>query len=183
MKKRFFPIALAFTISGSLLFTSCIGSFGLFNKILAWNQTIDNKFVNEVVFVALNIVPVYGVSFIADLLVINSIEFWNGDNPIEVGMVKTVQGENGIYTVETLENGYHIENQAGNEMNLVYDKTTNTWSVVANDQESKLIKIEDGGNSAIVYLPNGDEQKVELSAQGMLAFRQSVDNQLFFATK
>lgn len=181
MKKRFFSVA-GIALAGTLLFSSCIGSFNLSKKILAWNQTIDNKFVNEVVFVALWIVPVYEVSILADILVINSIEFWSGNNPVEAGIVKHVQGENGVYTVETLDNGYHIENEDGQKVDLVYDKSSNTWSAVANGESTKIIKMEEEGK-VIVYLPNGEEKEVELSNNGVLAFRQSVENSIFFAAK
>ena len=100
---------IAVLLSGSLLFSSCVGSFGLFNRLSSWNQSLGNKFVNELVFLALNIIPVYGVAYVADGLVINSIEFWTGSNPMaSVGDVKEVKGENGNYLVKTLENGYSI---------------------------------------------------------------------------
>ena len=100
---------VAVVLSGSLLFSSCVGSFGLFNRLSSWNQGVGNKFVNELVFLAFNIVPVYGVAYLADALVINSIEFWSGSNPMaNVGDVKKVKGENGNYMVKTLENGYSI---------------------------------------------------------------------------
>ncbi|MBK5719664.1 DUF3332 domain-containing protein [Dysgonomonas sp. Marseille-P4677] len=181
MKKRIFSVA-AVALAGAFMFSSCIGSFNLSKKVLAWNQTIDNKFVNEVVFVALWIVPVYEVCMAADILVLNSIEFWSGENPVEAGIVKKVQGENGIYTVETLENGYQIENETGQQVDLVYDKDSNTWSAVANGDSTKIIKMEEDGK-AIVYLPNGEERVVELSNNGVLAFRQSVENSVFFAAK
>ena len=182
MKRRFFTLASAAILSGSVLFTSCIGSFSLSNKLLAWNQTIDNKFVNELVFFAFWIVPVYEVSMLADILVINSIEFWSGENPVAAGIVKEVQGENGIYTVETLENGYHIESEEGQSMNLVYDKETNTWSAVTNSQTTKLITF-DGDDKAIVYLPNGMEKSVDLNKEGVSAFTHSVENAMFVAQK
>ncbi|MDR1883323.1 MAG: DUF3332 domain-containing protein [Prevotella sp.] len=181
MKKRFFSVT-AIAFAGALLLNSCIGSFNLSRKVLAWNQTIDNKFVNEIVFIALWIVPVYEVSFLADIWVINTIEFWSGENPVEAGIVKKVQGENGVYTVETLDNGYNIKNEEGREMELVYDKTTNTWSAVANGESTKVLKFENEKN-AIVYLPGGKEQKVELSNEGVLAFRQAVENAAFVAVK
>ena len=65
---------VAVVLSGSLLFSSCVGSFGLFNRLSSWNQSVGNKFVNELVFLAFNIVPVYGVAYLADALVINSID-------------------------------------------------------------------------------------------------------------
>ena len=80
-------------ISTSILCSSCIGSFKLWNGLKEWNQGIGNKFVNELVFIALNIVPVYGVAYFADVVVLNTIEFWSGSNPVASNEVKEVKGE------------------------------------------------------------------------------------------
>ena len=127
--KRNKMFLVAAVLSGSLLFSSCVGSFGLFNRLTTWNQSLGNKFVNELVFLAFNIVPVYGVAYLADALVINSIEFWSGSNPMaNVGDVKKVKGENGNYMVKTLENGYSITKEGETaSMDLIYDKEANTW--------------------------------------------------------
>jgi hypothetical protein len=174
MKKNFLWGSAVVMLSGSILFSSCIGSFNLTSKVLAWNKTIDNKFVNELVFFVLS-VPVYPITILADAVVLNTIEFWTGDNPVQAGIVKQVQGENGIYTVETLDNGYTIKNEKGEDAQLIYNKEDNTWSWAANGESGKLIKFTDDAN-AIVYLPDGSEQSVELSANGVLALRQVVGN-------
>lgn len=153
MKKRFFKLTVVGAVSCSLLFSSCIGSFSLSNKLLAWNQTVGDKFVNALIFIPL--IPIYGITLVGDGLLFNTIEFWSGDNPIEAGIVKKVQGDNGVYTVETLENGYKIEDEAGQVCQFIYDKESNTWSLVANEKTTKLITISDDNKSAIVYLPNG----------------------------
>ena len=36
----------------------------------------------ELVFLGLHSVPVYPMSVLGDLFVVNSVEFWSGDNPI-----------------------------------------------------------------------------------------------------
>ena len=59
MRKGFFKALMALVIAGSLSLSSCIGSFGLSNKVLDWNNQIGGKFVNEVVFIAFWILPVY----------------------------------------------------------------------------------------------------------------------------
>ena len=61
MKKRLIPVALVAAISAPL-FTSCIGSFALTNKLLSWNNSIGSKIVNELVFIGLWVLPVYEVS-------------------------------------------------------------------------------------------------------------------------
>lgn len=101
-----------------LTLTSCIGSYALFNKVRSWNeQATGSKFLNELIFVGLWIVPVYEVSMLADTFVLNSIEFWSGSNPVADTGTKTIETENGIYTVETKTDGYHIEKE-GEEKTL-----------------------------------------------------------------
>ena len=47
MKKKSLTLAVAATLAASMTFSSCIGSFGLTNKLLSWNQSINSKFVND----------------------------------------------------------------------------------------------------------------------------------------
>ena len=184
MKKNRFTLVAAFALSGTILFSSCVGSFGLFNRLSSWNQSIGSKFVNELVFLAFNIVPVYGVSYLADALVINSIEFWSGSNPMaNVGDVKKVKGENGNYMVKTLENGYSITKEGETaSMDLIYNKEANTWNVVANGESAELVKMNNDG-TADLFLPNGEKMNVTLDAQGMLAARQATMSNFMFAAR
>lgn len=95
-------------LSGSVLFSSCIGSFGLWNSLKDWNQGVSNKFVNELIFLAFHIVPVYEIAYLADALVLNSIEFWSGSNPTaSIGEVKQCK-EKWRILGKTNENGYTI---------------------------------------------------------------------------
>ena len=182
MKKSFFTLAIVLTLSGSVMFTSCIGSFNLSNKVLSWNKSVGNKFVNEVVFLAFWIVPVYPITMFADAVVLNSIEFWTGNNPVTAGVIKEIKGKNGNYTVEITEDGYNISNDKGEELSLIYDKDTNIWSVVMGDYSTKLLKIEE--EIAIVFMPNGEEKSIELNEKGLWAFRQEMmQNIMFFAAK
>ena len=87
--------------------TSCMGKFALTRNLYAWNEQVSNKFVNEVLFVAFWILPVYEVCGLADLLVLNSIEFWSGDNPLSAS-TKTIDTKYGRYLVECDGKGYDI---------------------------------------------------------------------------
>ena len=137
-------------------------------------QYRERKFVNELVYLAFNIIPVYGVCYLADALVINSIEFWSGSNPMaSIGDVKKVKGENGDYLVETLENGYSITKEGETaSMELIYNKELNTWNVVADGVSTELLQMNDDG-TAQMTLPNGEEMTVTLDAQGVAAARQA----------
>ena len=95
------------------------------------NRLFCSNFVNELFFLACIVVPVYGICYLADALVINSIEFWSGSNPMAgVGDVKKVKGENGNYLVKTLENGYSVQKEGETMvMELFYDQEQSTWNV------------------------------------------------------
>ena len=184
MKKRSLTLLLATTLASSVLFSSCIGSFGLTNKLLTWNRSIDSKFVNELVFIAFWIVPVYEISALADVLVINSIEFWSGSNPVaDVGAVKTVDTKNGVYTVETKTDGYHIQKEGEEKaVDLVFNEAEKTWSVEANGETTKLLKFENN-DEVVMYLPDGKEMNVELNQAGVLAFQQVANGYSYYAAR
>lgn len=185
MKKFNLKLAATVMVCGAFLFSSCIGSFALHGKLLSWNQGVSNKFVNELVFLAFNIIPVYGVCYLADALVINSIEFWSGNNPLaSIGDVKKVKGENGNYLVETLENCYSITKE-GDEtasMELIYDKDLNTWNVVADGVSTELLQMNNDG-TAQMTLPNGEDMTVTLDAQGVSAARQATMINTYYAAR
>lgn len=184
MKKINLKLATAL-LCGTMLFSSCVGSFSLFNRVAQWNNSLGDKFVNELVFLALNIVPVYGVAYVADALVINSIEFWSGSNPMaNIGTVKTVKGHDGNYLVETNKDGYTITKKGEkNSINLVHDEKTNTWNVEEQGKTSKLLKMNDDG-TAEMYLPDGKTKTVTLDARGIFSARNiTTTNGLFFATR
>lgn len=184
MKRKSLTLLLTITVAGSMLFSSCIGSFGLSNKLLSWNRSIDSKFVNELVFIAFWIVPVYEISMLADVLVLNSIEFWSGENPVaDAGSSKTIDTENGTFTVETKTDGYHIQKEGEEKaIDLVFDKADKSWSVEADGESSKLLRFEDD-DRVVMFLPDGQEMNVELNQAGVLAFKQVAEGFSYYAAK
>ena len=52
-------------LAGTMLFSSCIGSFSLFNKLAAWNNdATGNKYLNAIIGVVIS--PAYGICLLAD---------------------------------------------------------------------------------------------------------------------
>jgi hypothetical protein len=83
-------IVLTLTAVAVLGTSGCFGSFNLTRQLWGWNKDVSKeKFVRELVFLGLNIVPIYGVAGLIDALVANSVEFWTGENPISMtGSIK-----------------------------------------------------------------------------------------------
>jgi hypothetical protein len=74
---------LALSLAAATLTSSCLGPNNAFNNLHHWNKTAtDSKWGNEVIFLALNIIPVYGLAYLGDIVIFNSVEFWGGENPI-----------------------------------------------------------------------------------------------------
>lgn len=97
----------AAVLAGTML-TGCIGQFALTSTVYDWNKSVGNKWLAEGVFLVLNILPVYGITFFVDGIVINSIEFWTGSNPlsgkkavVKAGDQKEVKGKDGSIAVMT----------------------------------------------------------------------------------
>ena len=80
MKIKHLKVAALF-MAASLITSSCVGSFSLFSKLAHWNKGATNsKFLNEIIFLLIS--PAYAVCSIVDVLVLNTIEFCSGSNPI-----------------------------------------------------------------------------------------------------
>ena len=162
--------------------SSCIGSFGLFNNVLSWNKSLSNKFVNEVVFVVLS--PAYAVCGVVDALVLNTVEFWSGVNPVsKVGHVDNVWGKDGkMYAVKTLKDGYEVTRPTGDKVLFVYDKKEKSWSIESDGKAKEMFRFNDDG-SVQACLPDGGSQKVTLDEAGMFSLRMAVNDGNYFAER
>ena len=182
MRRRYFTVAVVLAVAASLTLSSCLGSFALTNKVLNWNRQVGDKFVNEVVFFALWILPVYELSFIADMLVINSIEFWSGENPV-VAQTKIIDGKDARYLVACDSKGYTITNLSDNSViKFNFDEMNKAWSVEANGQEKPLFSFVDDTHIKMITT-DGSFKTVELSQQGVWAYEEAMSNQSFLAMK
>ncbi len=182
MKKSIICVAMAST----LLFSSCLGSFSAFNNLKDWNQGVsDSKFVNNLVFWGLNIIPVYGLFFLGDTIIFNVIEFWSGSNPIAMqeGEQETqmVERDGNTFEMTATKNRMQVTvvegPKKGNKIDLVYKPSEKSWNAVRpNGEIIKLSSFEEG--FYIVYMPNGKEVKINaLSSkeEGLAQIKEQTD--------
>jgi hypothetical protein len=87
----------------------CYGKMALTRKVYQINGEVKEKHVRSLVTWAFVLVPVYGVSALADFIVFNTIEFWSGHNPIAQGEKNFQYSENGAtYTINARKSGETI---------------------------------------------------------------------------
>lgn len=179
MRKTIFTVAVACLILGTVS-SSCIGSFSLSNRLLAWNKTVGNKFLNELVFFAFWVLPVYEVCGLADVLVLNSIEFWSGSNPLAAG-TKIIQGNDGKYMVTCDGKGYDIKSlNDGSNVRLDFNNETRAWSYTIDGTTRELFTFVDDTH---IQLPVDSTNKgvFEISQAGLLAYQQAAAPALWAA--
>lgn len=169
MKKNSITVGLLIAAAAVLPLQSCIGSFALTHKVLSWNNQVGSKFVNELVFFAFWILPVYEVTSIADLLVLNSIEFWSGNNPVEAS-TKVIDTDQGRYYIACDGKGYTVKAPNGDEMRLDFEADTQTWSIMTAEGESYPFMTMIDDSHVKMVTPAGDFRTVELSQEGLQAY-------------
>ena len=116
MTKRLGVLSLGLCLGLSLM-TGCLGGMAVSGNVRQFNMdVIEGKWGRWGVFLALYIVPVYPIAGAIDLLVVNSIEFHTGTNPVSgkarvarAGETRHVEVANGTVSVSTLREDGSID--------------------------------------------------------------------------
>ncbi|MCM0083533.1 DUF3332 domain-containing protein [Geomonas sp. Red32] len=124
---RMISLTLALAIAMTSL-QGCYGKFALTRKVYQVNGEVQDKFLRSLVTWVFIIVPVYGVSALADFVVFNTIEFWSGKNPVAEGekefqytdkadtyhVKATKHGDQVSYLIDHYRSGSHVDTMAIN---------------------------------------------------------------------
>lgn len=125
----------------------CIGSFQLTNNLYSWNKNeLGGKWGSELVFLAFVIIPVYAVTILADGIVLNSIEFWTGDNPLAMQNgekdTQIVQRGDDTYKLTAEKNKVHVEKltgkNSGEEGEFIWNEDSENWTFIGEGKTFEL---------------------------------------------
>lgn len=182
MKKISFKVA-AVLLAGTFVCSSCIGSFSLFNKYEKWQCEMTNsKIVNGIVGLILQPI-VAPVCLFVDAVVLNTIEFWTGDNPLQAGTVQKIKGKDGrYYTVTVLKDGYLVKAPDGQETRFTHDKNTESWSMTQDGVTKEIFRFKADGTIETV-LQNGKKVNITNDEAGLLQLKQEMADGSFMATR
>lgn len=163
--KRIRKVTFVALMSAVFLLSSCIGSFNLTRTVLDWNRSVGDKFVNELVFLALNVVPVYSIAVFVDAVVLNTIEFWTDENPMSMKagekQQKIVEIDGKTYQLTSEKYKMTIEELGENKevTELVFRELDQSWYLKKGNKYQKLVEVELGETmeetSYHVVLPEG----------------------------
>lgn len=182
MKKISLKVAVCL-LASSFLFSSCfVGKYGLWNKYINWqNNMSSSKFLNAIVgFILVPIVG--GVCSLVDVVVLNTIEFWSGNNPVQANIGKTqqVMGQDGrYYAVTTLKDGYEVKSPDGEITYFIHNAENDSWSMEQNGIVKEIFRFNADGS--IQSRINGSEQNFTLNETGVYEARMLSNDGVFFA--
>jgi len=156
MKKTVMGLALA-----AVMTFGCTGSFPLTNELYQFHREQD-RWVDEILFLVFAVTPVYGTVLLADAVVLNSIEFWTGENPLEASRsgagsdddpeVVVGSGENSItMRYDTRTRRVEVKPGQGDGERFYLARTEN--GVIASDQEGRELyrSVKDSLGGVTVY--------------------------------
>jgi len=148
---RFFKVVSMLVIAGMMTATvGCYGSFNLVKKVYKWNGTFGGKWVNELGFLALNIIPVYSVASFIDVLILNSIEFWTGNNPVMASVDLPEQGA----SIATSADGSTMT-LTSNDGRTLTVTTTQSGAEVRDAEGTLLARSVRTADGVTTYAPDG----------------------------
>ena len=171
-------------MAASLLFSSCfVGKYALWNKYINWqNHMTSSKFVNAIVGFIL--VPIVGsICQLVDILVLNTIEFWSGSNPVQanIGKTKNVIGEDGrVYAVTTLKDGYDVKSPTGEMTYLRHHAENDSWTIEQNGVSQELFRYNADGKTIRTTI-NGQTKDLSMDEAGVYQARMMANDGTFFA--
>ena len=160
MKKylKFTALLLSLTLV-TVSVSSCFGKFSLTRKIYTWNGSVhENKFVKTLVMWGLWLIPVYEVGGAVDILILNTIEFWSGNNPMAIkeGVkdIKRVTIEGTQYEITMSKDRIDIIQKSGSDIGktttMVYVESANAWYMKFPDGMKKIAQVN--SNESVDYM-------------------------------
>lgn len=169
MKKTIIALLSAFSIFFTM---NCYGGFVVTRKIYNWNGGLGNKWVRSIAMWVMIIIPVYPVASLLDFIVLNTLEFWTGSNPLAMqeGQSETqiVQRDDKKFEITATKNQFAIreinkKGELGQPVLLVYEPDASAWFMKA---KGKSIKISESNGDSIeqvkLFHPDGRVVNVKL---------------------
>ena len=143
-----------------------------------------SKIVNGIVGLILQPI-VGGVCLFVDSVVLNTIEFWSGNNPLAANEGKTVNvlGSDGnYYAVTTLKDGYVVKSPMGETVRLSYNAEENAWTMTQNGETRELFRFNEDGTIKAT-LPTGEQMDVALNEYGMSQVENAISGTYYMALR
>ncbi len=158
-------VAVAVMVSFMSVTSACFGPFNLtrnvyhFNSGIKGSGEVNEKWMKEIVFFGMIIIPVYMFAALLDAFIFNSIQFWTGDNPVKatdagsdratrvvrLGGITMTMAENDRGTTVTYERNGIVERRA------VIEASATGYRLI-DETGALLAEAEKGQDGSVTFL-------------------------------
>lgn len=168
MKRVLIALLGLLTVSVSI---NCYGGFVATRKLYNWNGSLGNKWINTIVMWVMIIVPVYPIAAFVDFVILNTLEFWTGSNPLAMkeGQSETqlVQHKGKSYQITATKNQFVIAELGADKITdqviLQYIPEESAWYLTSKGKTMKISEIADTDNAQVrLFHPDGKSIEVPL---------------------
>ncbi|MCA9393882.1 MAG: DUF3332 family protein [Candidatus Omnitrophica bacterium] len=161
--KKVIALLLVLTVTTSI---GCTGSFNLTRKVYDAHRSQSDKWADELVFLVVAILPIYGIATWCDAVIFNSIEFWTDENPIVYnpnGPKKFVStdGDKLVMSYDEKSDAITVtaSNADGTTETIILERTD--AAVIAKDAEGNILSSSVRGDNGDLALYNDQIQMVK----------------------
>lgn len=115
-------------------------------------------------YLVLWIIPVYEICLVADFLVLNTLEFWTGSNPLAMREgdreMQVVRHEGDMFRITATRNRFDVVQltgkNAGYNASLVFDAEQNAWYVESAIYRERVVQVSRSNPDQVrVFSPDG----------------------------
>lgn len=172
MKKKTKWLTLVALLSLGIFTTqNCYGRFVLTGKIYNWNGSMGNKFVKSILMWVLLIIPVYEVCALIDFVVLNTLEFWTGSNPLAMSPndkeIQIVENSGRTFELTATQNRFDIKvlkgEEAGKSIALVFNTNEQAWYMQNEKGTFKVAEVSPEDQAKVkLFHPDGQSLDIRL---------------------
>lgn len=145
--------------------SACYGPFNLTKNVYHWNSNIkgsgevNEKWMKEIVFFGMIVIPVYILSPLIDAFIFNPIQFWTGDNPLKAtdagsdGATRVVRLGAITMTMVESDRGTQVTYERNGilERRAMIETSTNGYRLI-DDTGALLAEAEMGQDRSVMFL-------------------------------
>ena len=162
--------------SAATLSTACFGSFNLTRLVYDFNEDVDNKWLRWLLFLGLVIVPVYGIATFVDAVVINSIEFWTGDNPVDAKVTPAGEGRRVVSAPTENPSVVRHEVYKGDELErVIFVERDEDGTVALRDATGKPLTVAQSSGTGVEVVGGKGQRLVHLPGRGCKELADALD--------
>jgi hypothetical protein len=165
--------AIVAIVIASVTLQGCYGKMALTRKVYQVNGEVGEKHLRSLVTWAFILVPVYGISALADFVVFNTIEFWTGKNPVAQGEKSFQYAENGRrYLVTASKSGESVKYVINRyEGSRYLDTLSIDWDTRSGNSAASLLR----SGEVTQYLATQEKGGVRVTSSGPALGHRAVE--------